>query len=542
MRWIRYVFPILLAVSLLSYLPSIGAGFVFDFLGWQQAYEKGTFADIIHCFGYNGNHQLLHLVFYSLYELFFIDGLPWYLVFCTLHGINGYLLYRLMLRLAAQWQFTITPLFAFLGAVLFLLHPYNVEVVVWKVCVHYLMSLMAVLLILLLFLSYLNSGRKKFLVWGIITFILSLFALEIAFATPIVLTLAAVITWFLSGKKKEVFRAYALFGGGLWISVGAYLLLNKLTLGNIIGHYGGVVHLQFDLLAMMATEVKYLVKHLLYARFYSFTTKGVLFDKWLSYPEVTFFWLSFFIALAIIYFVRIKKVAQKWHGAFFGLFGSMLFVLPIANMFFFHLHIGMNDRYCYIPLAFLTIGFISLLGSVKKWIAFTWIGIIFALNIFFQQKTLTYWRQSTRILESLKADFRWHDAPYVFVLNSPDNLKGIWMTSIVQAPSGVDELIDFQTERPYDGTMFDVFQYNMTNPENSARVEQTGPMQIKVTLNQWGNWWHLSGIGASNYENEFYKAELLDYPYLLTFKKFPPGSVIIYQVGDKWEEFQMTLN
>lgn len=542
MRWTRFVFPILLAVSLLSYLPSIGAGFVFDFLGWQNQYNKGTFADIIHCFGYNGNHQMLHLVFFSLYKLFFIEGLPWYLFFCTLHAVNGYLLYLLILRLASQWQFNVEPLYSLLGAVLFLIHPYNVEVVVWKVCVHYLMSLIAILSIHLLYFKYLNTGRKKFLAWGIVIYLLSLFTLEISFATPIVLTLAALITWLLSGKRKDIARSYLIFGGGLWLSLGAHLLVNKLTLGNIVGHYGAGVHLDFDLLAMMSAEVKFLVKHLFYARFYSFTTKGILFDKFLSYPEVTFFWLCFFIGLAIIYFLRIRKMKTKWHGAAFGLFGSMLFVLPIANMFFYHLHIGMNDRTSYIPVAFLVIAFTSLISNTRKWIAYTWIGIIFALNIFFQQKTLKYWHQSHKLVTSLRDDFRWHDAPYVFVLNSPDNLKGIWMMSIIQAPSGLDELVDLQTDRPYNGTMFDVFQYNMTAPDNSARVEQTGPMQIKVTLNQWGNWWHYSSIGASNYENEFYKAELLDYPYQLTFKKFPPGSVIIYQDGGKWKEFQMSLN
>jgi hypothetical protein len=62
-------------------------------------------------------------------------------------------------------------------------------------------------------------------------------------------------------------------------------------------------------------------------------------------------------------------------------------------------------------------------------------------------------------------------------------------------------------------------------------------MQIKVIFNQWGNWWHRNGIGGTSYENEFYKVETLDFPYLLTFKQFPEGSVIIYQVGKEWHEF-----
>ena len=76
-------------------------------------------------------------------------------------------------------------------------------------------------------------------------------------------------------------------------------------------------------------------------------------------------------------------------------------------------------------------------------------------------------------------------------------------------------------------------------PSDGVKVEQTGPMQLKVTFNQWGNWWHRNGIGASSYENEYYKAEILDYPYQVTFKQFPEGSVIIYQDGPEWKEFKL---
>ena len=113
------------------------------------------------------------------------------------------------------------------------------------------------------------------------------------------------------------------------------------------------------------------------------------------------------------------------------------------------------------------------------------------------------------------------------------------MANIINEPTGIDELIDNQTLRPYNGVMYDVFQFNMTTPEDGVRVEQTGPMQLKVTFDQWGNWWHRNGIGASSYENEYYKAEVLDYPYQVTFKQLPAGSVIIYQDGGKWIEFKM---
>ena len=328
------------------------------------------------------------------------------------------------------------------------------------------------------------------------------------------------------------------FCGTLWALLGGYLLLNIISLGSVVGHYGAKVHLRFDLISIVSTEMKYLVKHVGYARFYPHKLKTLLFDQILSLPEIAFLGMVILLAVILLHFIKFKKLNAEWHVAFFGVFASLLYVLPIANIYFFHLHIGMNDRFSYIPMAFLILALIPVLSLMPARVGYVLIGVLLAINIFFQQKTLKYWHQSTEVLSSLKKDFRWHDAPYVFVLNSPDNLNGIFMASVIEQPSGIDELIDYQTTMPYDGVMFDVLHYNMTTPVDGVKVEQTGPMQLKVTFNQWGNWWHHNGIGATTYENEYYKAELLDYPYLITFKQYPPGSVIIYQDGSTWKEFK----
>ncbi|MEO6132067.1 MAG: hypothetical protein ABIQ02_09470, partial [Saprospiraceae bacterium] len=271
----------------------------------------------------------------------------------------------------------------------------------------------------------------------------------------------------------------------------------------------------------------------------SYKLKAIVFDQFLSFPEVAFFCMTILLAVFILHFIKVRRLSGVWHVAFFGLFASFLYLLPVANMYFMHLQIGMNDRYSYIPMAFLILAFVAALSNFPKWFSYSLLGVLLVLTVGLQQKTLRYWHKSTQVLTSLKKNFVWQDAPFVFVLNSPDNMWGIWMTSIIYEPSGIDELIDYQTPRPYNGEMFDIFQYNMTSPGDGVKVEQTGPMQLKVTFHQWGNWWHRNGIGASSYENEYYKAELLDYPYLLTFKKFPEGSVIIYQDGGEWKEFKL---
>jgi len=539
MKSSRLIFPVFLLITLVAFYPTIGAGFVFDFLGWQRVYDQGSFADIIHSFGYKGNHQALHFFFYSVYSLFHINGLPWYIIFCTLHAFNGWLLFTWLTAIHKRWQVKSSGLLIMLCCILFLVHPYNVEVVVWKVCIHYLLSLMAVLTLLIFASKYIRSRDHKFLWFSLAIYGISLFLLEISYITPLVISLYLALDAFASPKTDFNLRKAFLIAGSMWGILIIGLLINKWTLGAWVGHYGAAAHLNLDVIGMMSTEIKYLVKHLTDARYFSFKTKALLFDKILSTPELVFFMLALCISVMLVYAIKIKKIPGHLHLAFFGIAASMLYVLPVSNLYFYHLMVGSNDRFSYLPLTFILVCILALLSKTAKWFSIPLLSMVILIQVYLQEKTITYWKESTALVHHLRDTFRWHDRSHVFILNSPDNLNGIVMTSIIQAPSGIDELLDFQTSRPYDGFMFDVFQYNMTTPEDGVKVEQTGPLQLKVTFKQWGNWWHLSGIGASSYENEFFKAEVLDYPYQITFKQFPEGSVILYQDGKEWKEFKL---
>ena len=535
----RFLFPVLLLITLITYYPTIGAGFVYDFLGWQRLYDKGSFGDIFTSFGYHGNHQVLHFFFYSIYALFHIKGLPWYIIFCSIHAFNGWLLYTWLMQLSDRWSLHFSKLIALLFSILFIIHPYNVEPVVWKVCIHYLLSFSAVFGILLLSPAYIHEGNKRSMQLSLVVFLLSLFLLEISFVTPAVISLFLLVQSFVLAYSKSMLRRSVISAGSMWALLAGYILLTKLTLGTWVGHYGTKVHLRLDLIGMMSTEVKYLVKHLTDARYFSFKAKVMLFDTMLSIPELIFFILCAGLVLTIVYFLKAKKISGRWHLVFFSVIASMLYILPVSNIFFYHIGIGMNDRYGYLPIPFLIAGLIAILTSAPKWLNIALAAVIVLINLYLQEKTIRYWHESTEVLTHLKETYHWQDSSYVFILNSPDNMNGITMASIIEAPSGIDELIDFQTSKPNTGITFDIFQYNMTTPYDGVKVEQTGPMQLKVTFHQWGNWWHRNGIGASSYENEFYKADILDYPYQVTFKQFPKGSVILYQDGSTWKEFKL---
>lgn len=533
----KWVFPLFLLLALAVYYPTIGAGFVYDFLGWQNVYNQGNFSDVLNSFGYSGHHQLLHLVFYSLYSIFHIQGLPWYLAFTTLHALNAWLMFIWLSRLTRSWQIAAPPLVIVLVSMLFLLNPYAIEPVVWKACIHYLLSMSALLGIMIWVQRLIDGGPKKYFVFIWITYAASLFLLEIAFVTPLWISLFLVVSgWVL--REKFPWRKAMAICVGLWMVFGLYLLLNRLTLGSWVGHYGPELHFRFDLLGLVATEIKYFIKHILFARYFGFHTKNLLFDTILSMPELVFMIMTAVMGLVILYLIKRRTVSPNIHLAFLGFAGSCIYILPVANLYFFHLQVGMNDRYSYVAVMMLGLAWLAWVATWRKVWAISLLGAILLIQVWLHINTTQYWKISTAILHELRDTFQWHDRDPVFVLNSPDNYKGIVIASIIAEPSGITPVIDYQTEKPFPGAMMDVYQFNMNTPDDGVVVEQTGPKSIKVTFDQWGNWWHKNGIGAGNYENEYYKVENHGQFYTLEFKQLPEKSAIIYHQGSTWKEFR----
>jgi hypothetical protein len=531
-----YVFIAFTMICLVTYIPSIGAGFVFDFLGWQQRYNAGHFVDVFSSFGNAHNQQAMHLFFYSLYKLFWIHGLPWYIVFCGLHAFNTWLAYVWLTKLNVDWQLRFSQTLLFLVCLGFMLHPYVIEPVVWKACVHYLLSLAAILGIVLFSRRFALKSQSRDLILVILIYVPSLFLLEIAYITPLLITIYLIIESAANRSASISKRSSLLLCTALWLCLASSFIVNKLTLGAWVGHYGAETHLNIDLLSMASTEFKYLAKHLLDARVWSHPVKTKFFDVYMSSDTVVITLLAVLVGWLLVYVWRFKRQKGRFHLAMLGLIGTMLFVLPVSNLFFYYFQVGMNDRFSYVPLLFVWMALLPAFGALPKKASLTILCAILLFHLYWQQKILGYWEKSTDVLESLKQDYRWRDKSHVFVLNSPDNYHGIVMTSAIKADSGIDELIDYQTEAPNTGIMYDIYQFNMTTPNDGVKVEQTDSLQLKVTFNQWGNWWHRADGGVVPYENEYYKAEPLDYPYLVTFKQLPANSAIIYQDGMKWKE------
>ncbi|MCB0634298.1 MAG: hypothetical protein KDD15_31415, partial [Lewinella sp.] len=58
---------------------------------------------------------------------------------------------------------------------------------------------------------------------------------------------------------------------------------------------------------------------------------------------------------------------------------------------------------------------------------------------------------------------------------------------------------------------------------------------LKVTFNQWGNWWWRRGIGASSYRDSAFIFHNEGHDYRLEWRERPGQARILYQDGVAWK-------
>ncbi|MEZ4935265.1 MAG: hypothetical protein R2788_24415 [Saprospiraceae bacterium] len=207
------VLALFFVVVHLAYFKTWQAGFVTDFTGLQERLDGAPFRDFLHCFGFPALHQVTNFFLYLFYKLFDTNPLPWYLIYTSLHVVNGWLGYRLAKKVFEAASSAQTDKLAvnisipaFATALLFLLSPYNAEAVIWKVCFNFLFCTAMMLSSLLFLVKYLEKEKNIDLLWFNLFFVIALFTFELALAVPVMAV--AFAYWWPSRESR--FRSWEL--------------------------------------------------------------------------------------------------------------------------------------------------------------------------------------------------------------------------------------------------------------------------------------------------------------------------------------------
>lgn len=530
-------FLLLWGLVQLFYWPTWNAGFVTDFTGLLERLQGSPARDILVSFGFPAQQQVLNLVLYSMYHLFGTEPLGWYLVQTALHALNGVLFFQLATAFA-KWQNIQHYTFPVMAAtLLFLLCPYQSEPVVWRVCFNYLMSTGLIFFGLRQVLRWMEGDQTPAYWWSLGAFTLALFTFELAFTFPLLCGLLL----FAKGRREKQWRTV---GGKTWklispqiLLIAFYFMLNRLSLGLWIGHHGADTHLNFDPALLAGTAWRYFAKVLGLVRYYPHDLKSAVF----GFVAQPLFLISSTVLIAItgfFFFRCFRRLSPTLRVSGLLFLMGIIAILPVLNLYFNYFLLVENDRYSYLASAFWFAAFVFLLVKLPRaWSLFLFSGYLL-IHLSLLRKTNRLWQESTLVYRSLMEDFRWRNDDTLYILNLPDNLRGVMIFRDYgdDAQTLLDAL-EYLEGRPFRGKLYEVAAYNMTRPDNGVRVETSSSDSLRITFEQWGNWWWRDGGGATDYENERYQFRNQGHHYDLIWKRHPEeDAVIIYQDGLNWKE------
>ena len=532
-------------LTLLVYSITYRAGFVTDFMGWLHNVYHYPFAAVVNSEANNikSFYHFTHLLMYGMTALFGRAGLPWFLVFAALFSLNAFLIFKFFIKIFDAYEVENGKIISWIGILAFILSPYQAEVMVWRASFHYLTAFAMMLSVVHLMMAYLKNPSPKYPYFALVIFICSVFSLEFFIFTPLVVFLILAFLWLSFPDSFNLKKAFLGFVFTPLSIVGIYFICHYFIRGEWFAHGRGANNLNILSLDSFSTYAQYIVKELFFIRYLDPSVKKMIFSS-LTPPSVSWVILSIFFTVFTLglYFFERFSGKNKVLYLCFGLFSLLL--LPVLNLYFAWELLSENDRYGYMASAFLFMGFALLLSKLPQIIFYAVSMIYLGISGFLLMKTNKIWWESEQVYSQVTTSFKWWEAEDILVLNAPDNYEGIPMFRVMDAAdSGIREAVEVYNKKEVKARMIDVLQYNLTSPNDGAKVQVVSPDTLVVTFNQWGNWWFHKGIGASDYGTEDYAVKI-DFNgcgrcYKFILKNQRANRVILFQNGGALKEVDM---
>ncbi len=508
-----------LAILLLHW-PAREAGFVTDFTGlWAKMQGKGL-SDAVASFGFPSLMPLLNVMYLALYKMFGLSGLPWLCFFVAVYSLG--LLYFskscMLLLEGPQKQWLVLATIS-----LIIFSPYQVEAVIWKVGLGHIAGISFFIAAFYYALLYMSLGKGQLWVMCI-AMAASLFCFEWALVFPAIILLFG---WYLNSKRlwKTLLVSVAI--------VFLYLILTKIFIGKVIGHYELSLSQATDFPKLISTTIKYLLKHLGLVHFYPFQTKETIYN-YTNHTIVRILFLAL-VAGAIFLLALIKKPSIRLTATVFlcALIGLAL----VSPWYFSFTLLSENDRYGSLFVLFFTLFFVLLLSHLNKYIAIILFLVFLLANIFFQQKMIKQWKHSAALITSLTDSYPSATQGPVLLVNLPENYNGTFMFRDYAGANPFIHHLEMYGKQTSEINF--VTQYNISSALQGASVAWTESNKaFTLTNKEWGSWWWRKGLGASSYQTDKYTAILESKKLEVTLKDTSYYKHILFCDGKQWQELQ----
>ena len=356
-----------------------------------QSFNVGNLKKIFTNY-YVGNYAPLQMLTYMFdFQIWGSEPFGFLLHNLCLHSLNGGLLYLLLRALKAS------PLAAFLGALLFLVHPVQVESVAWISQRKNLLAMFFFLISLIAYNRYVvnKALQKTFFCVANITFLFALMAKSVAVVLPVILVSYDFFLrphdrrWIRCASEKIPFLLLAAVFA--WIAI----ISQSTTLegaGGIASEYhGGSAYATF--LTMLTVYQKYLINIFWPTGLSALYSPDILVaaDSRILFPIIL---LLMTVCSPLLFKNNNRYKAFFWVSIFIIGFVPVIQILPLVTL--------MNDRYLYFPMLGLC-GFLALVIDKRPFPASKF--AVFAFGLFlivmscFTIERIPVWNNPTSLWE-----------------------------------------------------------------------------------------------------------------------------------------------
>jgi tetratricopeptide (TPR) repeat protein len=338
---------VIIAVTLAVYMPAIRGGFVWDddlhLINNVALKENGLYRTWLttESFVY---YPVTWTSYYIEHLLWGLNPLGYHIVNVLLHIICSLLLWRILvlLKIPCGW----------LAALIFAIHPVNVETAAWIAQRKNLLSMMLFLLSLLSYLRFDDSGRRKWYLLALVSFILAMLSKGAVVMLPFVLLLLA---WWLYERitRRDLLRSVPFFA----VSVVMGLVEVWFQTFNVIGE--SIV--RDDTLPARIAGAGWVVWFYIYKALLPLNLSFV-YPRWQIDPAN---WLSYIPDLALLGLLIVFWIYRRsWGRPFLFAFGFFIVMVAPATgfaHFYFLKYSFVADHYQYMAI----IGVIALVVATS---------------------------------------------------------------------------------------------------------------------------------------------------------------------------------
>lgn len=481
-------------------------------------------------------------ILFVLFKVFGTHTTGWFLAAIFFHSLNAFLIILVSFQLNEAFKLNCGRALAYAAGLLFLLSPFQTEVILWTPrIVNYSIAAAFILLAFHYMIKYSRDKKNVQLLLLHFFFICAILSFETALCFPAIPACYFVLLGFMKGsviRVKFILSKILLPQAAILFF---YFLTCKLWLGEWILHYGASAHLSFSPALVAGTLVKYMAKFLLFYRYLPDSRREFLHDILqtdITHNMTVWVLLSVSILLGAFLFIRLYRINKNGTFLLLLLFLSFLITLvPVINLDTTFVGAIFTDRYGYLPSAFfyLFLATASYILLKRIWgLISCGLLVICCLCL---SATIPVWKEASDYSKRLMANY----APFVsertvFILNMPDNCDWI-MTYRNGFTQGASLAFGKQPRE-----IKEIAGFSMTSISDSVTVTYDGLKTLRVESMPRKKSFLYNGRWGKSLESAdhilTFDEDLSS--YTLTFKNgMPADASILYVAGDQWRKVKL---